>query len=197
MCSGSTRGECRLPQISAGKPTWEFGAKCTWEQISKSHPCGLALPTSRVDKKGISGNVATQCSPVQQGRASFSHHRGTLIPPSLHTQAPSYQKTLVILESAGECHIPGKFVSSAQDSSWLISLFAAQLSETPVWQATGRARKKPEKVNSLSEMDPPFHLAGNPKEGTCLGDEELHSFYLLEARLKSQAQPEPELVTAC
>lgn len=70
----------------------------------------------------------------------------------------------------GECHIPGKklsakFVSSAQDSSWLISLFAAHLSEMPVWRTTGRARKEPEKINSLSEMDPPFHLAGNPKEG--------------------------------
>ena len=167
MCSGSTRGECRLPQISAGKPTWEFGAKCTWEQISKSHRCGLALPTSRVDKKGISGTVATQCSPVQQGRSSFSHHRGTLIPPSLHTQAPSYQKTLVILEIATS---QGK--SCLQNLSlqhktllgsfhFLLHIYLKCQSGGPLVELA-RSQKK---STAFLRWIPPFHLAGNPKEG--------------------------------
>lgn len=59
VSSGSARGESRLPQISAGKPTWEFGAKQAQEQISKSQPCGLALSTSTVDKKSILGSMLT------------------------------------------------------------------------------------------------------------------------------------------
>ena len=149
--SGSAHGESRLPQISAGKPTWEFAHRNKFPRVT---PAVYHCLSPEWTRKGFLGVWQhSYSSPAEQGEHWFPS-QSILLPRQrcTHPSIPAHSspKLLKGLGYCGEGHIPGeklsaKLVSSAQDSFWLISIFATHLSNIAVRQSSGRARKEPGK----------------------------------------------------
>lgn len=156
--SSSARRESRL--ISAGKPTWELGAKSTEQQISQRKPMGLALSVSTGAEQAIPGFVATQ---QQQGkRWSWEEN-----PPPITERHPSlYARASQRLGLFWRVQIPGK--NTLQNSSlqlkalpgsfcFLLHIYSKHLSEDPLAELA-RSRK------SQPPRDTPFPVVDNPEE---------------------------------